>query len=194
MSKNSISFLIFIVECLLYSLSEIRIPFGIINVLSNDSTPLISKIVNNKVYLNLTFGTPEKEIKLALKMNYREFYLPITKINTSNSETIDVGKKIQIEYGAIKEGWLCADYLYINNTKTMVNFILNDDNYNDFGGIGLLIPYLDISGIYPFFDSLKLSKIIKSLTWTIKYYKNISLIDTINGENPIGELIFGNEP
>ena len=51
----------------------------------------------------------------------------------------------------------------------------------------------------PFFRSLRVSGLLDSYTWTLKFYDNISLIDTIfyneeKNNKIIGEFIIGDEP
>ena len=62
----------------------------------------------------------------------------------------------------------------------------------------MLIPKRVQYGVYPFFTSLKNSKLVNSSIWTLKFFDNISLIDQITykegKENLIGEFIFGDEP
>ena len=194
--KIFISLIILIAECIIYSFSEIRIPFAIIDKQNNDSAPLINKIVLNEIYSNLTFGTPPQIIQLNYKMDYLLFYLPSTIINTTNSETMNctsVNASL-IKMESVFSGYFCTDIIYINNTEKKVDFILNGKKGGNFGSIGLLLPTKVRYGIYPFFQSLHKNKIINSFTWTLKYFQNISLIDTINGNKTIGELIFGDEP
>ena len=197
MIKNIFIYLIILYgDLILYTTSEVRIPFGIINENNNNSELFIDKITQNQIYTNISFGTPPQLIKLYLKINYQVFYLPSNLINANNSKTMNCTSiyELSIDFETVQNGYYCTDIIYLNNIEKKINFILNGKNGDNFGSIGLLLPQGYINDIYPFFQSLYKNNAINSVTWTLKYFKNISLIDTINGNKPIGELIFGDEP
>ena len=197
MLKNTFIFLIFLFGELIKNIfSEIRIPFGIIHKINNDSIPLITKILQNKIYTNLSLGTPPQIIKSYLKINFELFHLPSKLINTTNSKTMKCTTDVELSIGFedVLSGYYCTDIIYFNNIEKRVDFILNGERGDIYGSIGLLIPQDVDPDMYPFFQSLKENEVINSYTWTLKYFNNISLIDTINGDKAIGELIFGDEP
>ena len=190
------SLIIFFGELIIYTYSEIRIPFGILNKNKNDSAPLIDKLIQNEIYANLSFGTPSQLIQLNFKMFFMAFYLPSSIINTTNSKTMKCTTSglLPIDFESVSEGYYCTDVIYLNNTEKNVSFLLNEEYGGDYGSIGLILPYKSRTGIYTFFQTLNSNKVISSYTWTFKYFNNISLIDMINGNNAIGEFIFGDEP
>ena len=190
------SLIIFFGELIIYTYSEIRIPFGILNKNKNDSAPLIDKLIQNEIYANLSFGTPSQLIQLNFKMFFMAFYLPSSIINTTNSKTMKCTTSglLPIDFESVSEGYYCTDVIYLNNTEKNVSFLLNEEYGGDYGSIGLILPYKSRTGIYTFFQTLNSNKVINSYTWTFKYFNNISLIDMINGNNAIGEFIFGDEP
>ena len=194
--KIFISQIILLGKLIIYVFSEIRIPFGIMDKTNNDSEAFINKITLNGIYTNLSFGTPPVLIQLNMKINYESFHLPSNLINTSYSKTMNCTSDLEIYIGFedIAYGYYCNDIIYINNTEKRVNFILNGKKGGNYGNLGLSIPHLTYSDTLPFFQSLNKNNVINSYIWTLKYFKNTSLIDTIIGNTAIGELIFGDEP
>ena len=88
--------------------------------------------------------------------------------------------------------------------KTKIEFIYGTEikKNNILGNIGLLIPDSKTNKKnkyeFSFFSALKKSNLINSYSWTIKFYNNINIIDTIytyakEGKS-IGEFIIGEEP
>ena len=76
-----------------------------------------------------------------------------------------------------------------------MNFVLSVSDDNKLGALGLKIPHNFPEGVYSFIDTLKNNSIISSPVWTLKYYSNKNLIESINDiYNPIGELIIGGDP
>ena len=196
MLKNIFKYLIIFFAKFIYVFSEIRIPFGLINKNNNDSALFIDKIRQNEIYTNISFGTPPQLIQLNLNTNFELFYLPSNLINTTNSNSMRCANEtsINIESEGVTRGYYCSDIIYFNNIEQKVDFILNVEKSNNYGRIGLFIPQQIEPPIYTFLQSLYKSKVVNSYSWTLKYFKNISLMDTINGNESIGEFIFGDEP
>ena len=198
MQKNIfIPLILFFGELIKYTLSEIRLPFRILHRNNNDSTLFIDKLTQNQIYTNISFGTPPQQIQLIFKMPFELFYLPSSLINTASSGTMTCTSTsdLPIDFEEVERGYYCTDIVYLNNTGKRVDFVLNEKNGGDYGSIGLLIQQESTrTNIYPFFQSLSKSNLIKSYTWTLKYFKNISLLDSINGDGVVGEFIFGDEP
>ena len=70
-------------------LSEIiKIPFGIINTEEDsESNPLIGKLFFNRLYINLTIGTPPKKIKVFLRKDSYALYISEKNFNKSFSDS-----------------------------------------------------------------------------------------------------------
>ncbi len=181
-----------------------RIPFGLYNIkqkyYEND---VINNIFNNIIYVNLSIGTPPQIVPFALNMNSQTFTVYEKVFNKNLSSTYRKLSKLEDlnDNEDISSGIRSIDILNINNQKKEINFIFSDDiKFKDypFGILGLLIPNNIQYGLYPFFNSLKKAKIINSFSWSLKYFNNISLLNTIsvnkNSNKIIGEFIFGNEP
>ena len=181
-----------------------RIPFGLYNTKGkNNNLDIIKNIYYNIIYVNLSVGTPSQIVPFGLNMNSQTFTIYNKIYNKNLSSSYEDLSKIEKTYENedVSSGLNSMDVLNLNNQKYKINFILSSKlkfkNY-PFGILGLLIPNKIESGVFPFFNTLKKGKIINSYTWTLKYYNNISLLDTIFGNeinnNIIGEFIFGNEP
>ena len=178
-----------------------RIPFSLINC-NKQSNNLIQNIFDNLAYVNLTIGTPSQKIPFQLNVNSQAFYLSHNYFNPSLSSTYELvsnEEKMSFSNEEIS-GFKAKDILNFNNTKNTINFIFENKNQkdNNLSNIGLMIPNRIQDGIYPFFTSLKKAGLINSYSWTLKYFNNISLYDTIYGfpkENKIiGEFIIGDDP
>ena len=189
--------LIFISQC-----NEYRIPFAMYKnskEISNNS--IVNNIFFNILYVNLSLGTPSQNISFALDINNNIFTVYNQLLNKSITYEELSKYENSNENEFISSGYNAMDILNLDNKKEKINFILstkiNYENY-PFGIIGLSIPNNIEPDIYPFMTSLKKAKIINSFTWTLKYFNNISLLDTIysneNNNKIIGEFIFGNEP
>ena len=196
-TKLIIAFL-YISEYISYisSAKILKIPLSLTKKLKTLSTNLIENIYQSTIYSNLSFGTPPQSIKFYLKMYYMSFFLPSKIINKTNSETLKCSSDVEIDMDddQIESGYYCTDYINISGNKTNINFILNGHKGDDYGSIGLLLPQNVEFNTYPFLRSLYQGKMINSLIWTMKFFKNISLIESINSNQPIGELIIGDEP
>jgi len=182
-----------------------RIPFGLYNIKGkNFSHDIANSIFYNLIYVNLSIGTPSQNVPFGLSINSQTFTVYNKNFNKSKSSTFEEKSNFtnnDDEDEFVSAGINSLDVLTINNTKQKINFILSTSLANlnyPFGLIGLAIPKNVEQEIYPFFNSLKEGKVITSFTWSLKYFNNISLLDTLygNGENNkiIGEFIFGNEP
>ena len=184
-----------------------KIPFGLFNRKnSNDSSlDIAHNIYYSSIYVNLSIGTPPQIIPFALKFNSQTFSVPFNLFNRNKSLSYESNSKNEIyyEYEDVTDGYNSKDKLnFNNNTNQKINFILGtkyEIENNDLGTIGLRIPKRVQFGVYPFFHSLKIARIINSYSWTLKYFDNISLIDTVyynkeKNNGIIGEFIIGDEP
>ena len=185
------------------SLSEIiKIPFGIINTEKNsESFSLISKLAYNKLYINLTIGTPPKKIKIFLRKDNYALFISDINFNKSLSESIESQNKLEtFILDILTTGYYSKDILkfgnYNNNDNKKLDFILSVSDDNSLGALGLKIPHNFPEGLSSFIYNLKNNNIISSYTWTLKYYyPDKTLFESINDvTNPIGELIIGGEP
>ena len=182
-----------------------RIPFGLFNNKhSRNDISVINNILNNGKYLNLSIGTPSQITPLELDTNSQTFSISSFHFNRNLSSTYEQISRSEahFEYEVAEYGFTSKDSLIIgDNINEKINFILGtkyqNTRNNNLGIIGLLIPSRVQYGVYPFFTSLKQSKLVNSSIWTLKFFENISLIEqiTYNEENKcIGEFIFGDEP
>ena len=183
-----------------------RIPFGLYNIKGkNYSHDIANTIFHNFIYVNLSIGTPSQNVPFGLIINSQEFTVNNINFNQNNSSTFEGKSNLTNDDEKIvfSTGIKSMDVLTINDEKQKINFILSTeykeyDKGYPFGILGLAIPTNIESEIYPFFNSLKEGEIINSFTWSLKYFNNISLLDTLYGSDEnnkiIGEFIFGNEP
>ena len=165
-----------------------RIKFGLFN-LKNDEpdSSLINNIYYNKIYLNLSIGTPPQTIPFILDSDSQTFCVSDDFFNSNKSssfERISIGE-VYYKYEDVIKGFNAKDILNINNNKKKINFILGKgtripirekDNY---GLLGLRIPQKVQYGVYPFFHSLKNAELINTFIWTLNYFNNISLFEQI---------------
>lgn len=178
----------------------IKIPFGIINTeKDSESYPLIGKLLFNKLYINLTIGNPPQKIKVYLRKDSYALYVSEKNFNKSNSQSYNSNEILEtIFLDILTTGYFSKEIIGIgdyHNNNTKLDFVLAVSDDNSLGALGLKIPHNFPEGMYSFIHSLKNNSIISSYTWTLKYYSNIKLIDSINGrDEPIGELIIGGEP
>ena len=184
-------------------LSEIiKIPFGIINTeKDSESFSLISKLVYNRLYINLTIGTPPKKIKIFLRKDNYALFISEKNFNKSLSESIESQRNLENFFLDIyTTGYYSKDILkfgnYNNNDSKKLDFILSVSDDNSLGALGLKIPHNFPEGLSSFIYNLKNNSIISSYTWTLKYYySDKTLLESINDmTNPIGELIIGGDP
>ena len=200
---NIYIFILIIIHCI--SNTIYKIPIGLYNNKESiNSEYIIDNLLYNLVYVNLSIGTPPQIIPFSLNINSQTFSAPNNLFIKNESTTYESVSKNEIsyEYEEVSDGFNSKDILNLNNnTKQKINFILGTKysiQNNIFGILGLTIPKRVQFGVYPFFQSLKNAGFINSYTWTLKFFDNISLIDTIiynkNQDNIIGEFIFGDEP
>ena len=180
-----------------------KIPFGIYNSFDENKTlNLIEEIFYNLAFVNLSIGTPTQTVPFQLNINSQTFYVPTKYFNPNKSSTYQSisQKEASYPYSDVKSGYNSKDILKIDNSEKEINFIFETKNNkdNDLGNIGLLIPRIGQANTYPFFDSLKKAEMINSYTFTMKYFNNISIIDSIYNyeklRKPIGQFIIGDEP
>jgi len=196
-----IKILSFVILTKIFLSEIIRIPFGIINTeKDSESYPLISQLIYNKLYINLTIGTPPQNIKVFLRKDSYALYISEKNFNKSISVSYNSNNIIETFFLDIyTTGYISKEIIrigdYQNNNNTKLDFVLSVSDDNSLGALGLKIPHNFPEGMYSFIHSLKNNSIISSYTWTLKYYSNIKLIDSINDKDgPIGELIIGGEP
>lgn len=177
---------------LISSKDLIRIPFGLHSTKANET--LIENIFNNIVYANLSLGTPAQILPSKLEINSQTFYFPSSLFNKEKSNSFHSSPETEIEYEEIETAFLSTDTLHINGKDKTINFLLSDTDKQKLGNIGLLLPHQTDTGVYSFFQSLNKAELINSYSWTLKYFQNISLVDSVSGNRTIGELIIGDEP
>ena len=205
-NKNYIIIFLMLLKYIISDNKVYKIPFGLYNTKTvNDSLDTIHTIYYNSIYVNLSIGTPPQIIPFFLNINSQTFSVPNSLFNKNKSSSYESNSKNEIsyEYEDVSDGFNSKDFLNINNnTKKKISFILGTkykDTNNKLGIIGLLIPKRVQFGVSPFFRSLRVSGLLNSYTWTLKYFDNISLIDTIlyneeKNNKIIGEFIIGDEP
>ena len=198
-------FLIILKEIFSSSNKIYKIPFGLFKQKNSESdSSIINNIINNGKYVNLSLGTPSQITKFELDTNSQTFCASNELFNRNDSITYEqISRDISyFDYEVAEYGYTSKDLLNIDNNANRTDFILatkfQDYKLNNLGVIGLLIPERIQYGVYPFFESLKKSKLVNSSIWTLKFFENISLIDQINFNEKndiiIGEFIFGDEP
>ena len=204
---NIISFCLFILIIKQYnSKNDIyKIPIGLYNTkIFYNSLDMVNNIFYNLLYANLSIGTPPQIIPFSLNLSTQTFSVPNDLFNKNESTSYEsISKKeTSYEYESVITGFNSKDILNIdNNTNKKIDFILGtkyENENNILGIIGLLIPQNFHYGVDPFFRSLRSGGFINAYSWTLKFFDNVSLIDTIvynkNKNNIIGEFIFGDEP
>ena len=202
--KKSILFSLIILSNIIIIKSQIlKIPFKTKEKKNLSSDNIISKLIENDIYIEIKIGTPTQNIPLYLKLN--QFPTFITSSNYSkNISKFDYSKSITFELKQTEDsnffdfdclkGKLSEDILYfndVNNNSIKVNnfsFILASElkkGKEDISGeIGLKInSYIYINENVIFIDSLKKKNISQTYSFSIKYDKD---------NNNKGEFIFGN--
>ena len=206
-TKKTLILLLLFINVLISSSNRIvRIPIGLINTnfqdkREGDSRNIIKDIFYNLEYINITIGTPSQIIPCQININSRTFFISNQYFEPEQSSTFELLFNDSIYYELVTSGLAVKDILKINNKEIYFNFILANETKKDYNlsNIGLLIPKkIKDDDFYSLFASLKKEGLINSFTWTIKYFSNISLLDTIYGygkrNKAIGELIIGDEP
>ena len=201
--KKALILLLLFINMLISSSNRIvRIPIGLINTnREGDSKNIIKDIFYNLEYANITIGTPPQIIPCHININSRTFFISNKYFDSNQSSTYELLFDDYIYYELVTSGLAVKDKLKINNKEIYFNFILANETKKDYNisNLGLLVPKnIDDDDFYSLFASLKKEGLINSFTWSIKYFSNISLLDTIYGyeksNKAIGELIIGDEP
>ena len=177
-----------------------KIPFSLFK--NKESINLVYNIFDALAYINLTIGTPPKNIPFQLNVNSQGFYISHNYFNPNESSTYELISNEEISYKTEQgtSGFKSKDMININDIQKKIDFIYETKNQkdNDLSNIGLIVPNTIQEEVYPFFTSLKRAGIINSYSWTLKYFNNISLFDTIytypKEKKIIGEFIIGDEP
>ena len=214
---NGMVFYILLIQVIKNSINNkvYRIPFSqhnyeyIFNTRTNYSN-IAESIFFNVIYINLSLGEPPQTIPFHLNINSQAFYTTDKYYFIPNkSKTYDSisYNEQSFNYDDLKKGIIFKDYIQLNNNmqnKTKIEFIYGTEikKNNNLGNIGLLIPdsKTNKKNKYEssFFSALKKSNLIDSYSWTIKFYNNINIIDTIytyaKEGKYIGEFIIGEEP
>ena len=203
--QKILMFSLFFKIILISQCDEYKIPFGLYRnkELCSDFN-IMNNIYFNILHVNLSIGTPPQNVPFLLTIRSQTFAINNQIYNNNHSQTYEELSNYTIDFynedEFISSGFNSMDILNLKNKKEKINFVLTTEiKYEKFpfGMLGLAIPNKVEPEVYPFFNSLSRANIINSFTWTLKYFDNISLIDTIYGNennNIIGELIFGNEP
>ena len=209
-----------------FSSCIIIFPFELISPnykLSSSEIDLMSYLYNLSLYMNISIGSPQQQIKSFIKFDKSGFNIPNNAYNHKISESykeIEGKKKIydEIEYNGsfssdnIKLINIDATDFYEINHKikdyneydkykiyyeniSFINKLSDEIGYKDYGYIGLKYPDIDKSDIINFIPLLKYKNIIKNVTWTLLFdSKNENKILTIDNFKQIkGKLILGNE-
>ena len=206
-TKKTLILLLLFINVLISSSNRIvRMPIGLINTnlqgnKEGDSRNIIKDIFYNLEYANITIGTPIQIIPCHININSRAFFISNKYFDSNQSSTYELLSDDSIYYELVTSGFAVKDKLKINNKEIYFNFILANETKKDYNisNLGLLIlKKIDDDDFYSLFASLKKEGLINSFIWTIKYFSNISLLDTIYGygksNKAIGELIIGDEP
>ena len=180
-----------------------KIQIGLFNTFEGEKElSILENMFYDLAYVNLSIGTPSQIVPFELNINSQTFYVPNKFFNPNKSSTyqsLSKGEELY-EYNDVKAGFNAKDILKIDNLKEEINFIFETKTSkdNDLGNIGLLIPFMFQTDVFPFFQSLKRAGIISSYTFTLKYFNNISLDDTLyiygRQNKPIGQFIIGDAP
>ena len=204
MNRRISYILLLILNFYLLDADEIyKIPFGLYNYYAeNNSLSLIESLFYNLAFVNLSIGTPSQLIPFQLNINSQTFYVPKEFFNPNKSSSyISISQnEASYPYSDVSRGFNAKDVIKIGDLKKEINFIYETSTKaeNNIGNIGLLIPSIFQTDVFPFFTSLKKANIINSYTFTFKYFSSLSLIDTIYNyqkqNKPIGAFIIGDEP
>lgn len=180
-----------------------KIQFGLFSAYEGEKQlSLLENIFYDLAYVNLSIGTPPQIAPFQLNINSQTFYVPNKYFSPNKSSTYKSLSKEEesYTYGDVKAGFNAKDILKLDNLEEEINFIFETKTSkdNDLGNIGLLIPFVFQTDVKPFFQSLKNAGIINSYIFTLKYFSNISLADTLYNygiqNKPIGQFIIGDDP
>ena len=156
-----ISLIFFLLVMTLISTSPIIIPFQYLphNIQSNDSPKeIFSSYLTEKIYLNITIGTPPQIVQIPLNFDEHVFYI------TQSSSAID------------KNSSYYQNYLIFNETKSNTYKIINQNDFNSYSNDYNIIFGSNSTDVFYFYDSLKFNS---------KKKINISFIFSMACTNPI---------
>ena len=205
MNKFQFFFLIILIKSFFSQDKIYKKKFGLFNNKKSESDTSMVNILNNRLYLNLSIGTPSQIIPFELDSTCQTFSVSNFYFNKNISSTFEQFNKnpIYFAYELIEIGYNSKDVINIDNSiHNNLYFILGErypsKKRNQLGIVGLHIPEHKMEGVFHFLASLKEAGIINSYTWTLKFFDNISLSDLVNfkrdKDNLLGELIIGDEP
>ena len=199
----SLMLLILLIKLCILNGNVYRLPVGLYNALKEaNEKDLIVNIFHNFIYVNLSIGTPPQIIPFHIDINSQTFYVSKKFFNRTASSTYEQISKNETTYfheNAIT-GYNSKDILEINGIKKKINFIFETkhDKNNDVGCLGLMIPIKLSPDIYPVSRSLIQAGFINSSIWTLKFNKNLNILDMLYIEEEendiIGEFIIGDDP
>ena len=102
-------------------------PFETINLRCNQSSDFFSKIFSNDIYINLTLGTPNQQVKALLKMEFDEFLIYNNAYIYNESSTYQNLDKNKQSYTYFLDEKKSEDMFYFQNYSTY-NELLNNEN------------------------------------------------------------------
>ena len=162
----------------------LKISFKSIN---NGPKPFIYYLINNEIFTYLKLGTPEQKILSYISFNTSFLYIPgknlDSKYNEEKSSSYIKRKKDEITFfnEPIINGFLSNETFYFenyNNKKIIFEnfpFILSNysinNNFKQFGLIGLKFKEELLTKDYPFTNYLKELNLIKNEIFTFEFNK-----------------------
>ena len=202
----------------IYVNSFFAIPFETINFQYNESSKeYLNKICSNKIYINITLGTPKQTSKLILKMEKELFYIhkdgffhneSLTYKNLDeNSKSllkISENKSEDIFYFKFYDSYddlsnINSKHQKISYKSFPMNFILMnyiviwDSSNKNPGEIGLQYRYANLSDNILFIKSLKESREIDNYIFSFIFNDNKDKSFIHNGYLIIGEELTDKE-
>ncbi len=189
----------------------------------NTSLTFGENIFFNKLYLNLSIGTPPQCVPFRLQVSNTNLYAT-DRFYYSNISSSFENNGVAMNYGDVLNGWHGKETLDLKIKKYnkdeatnfgKIKFVYSEKDMK-LGSLGLKMPdiYQEIS--ISFLNSLTQANYTKNTVWTLKFYDTENLqnsittnfindshkdIENINKvkniittSNPIGELIIGGDP
>ena len=162
-------------------------------VKEDNHTETIKKLQYSKLFITISIGSENINIKASITQVNTEFYIGgknilNSKYNELNSKSYNCTNinKINISFGKYIKGILSSDNLNIKNDKNEImkiktDFILglesryNNDNIE--GEVGLHLPYFESLGEYNFIHSLKRNNGINSYYWFFDLENSNMIVD-----------------